>query len=1499
MALPQPAEHTDPMGRGRSIDIKKERERLDRLRGKAEGMFKQYGEAGGITSRQVAEQAVKEVQETLGDRPIEFQRYKAKQYAQHFAETYNDLRDARKRAVVDMVKDGGLARPEYVTLTPEQEGFLQSNQSFKLNESQAWYEYLRGLDDEDMLRFLSGKDDGAKAAIAKLQEEERWEQPHSLHPVMEYGIKGASYVPNIVESGLTGVYKTAREHAPADPEIRSSEEAESGFHKFAMKSAASAASTLAGMGPMGPALNAALRAASPDDPKDMAPSRDVMKSVYSVTSTLLGPVGSAVNLALRVAQDPENPREALRPVTEMAGVDMPELAAKIVDDPSIAGEIFKQAADNMATSAAHPTVDLGTRSLARYLDGLNQNVHAAARKQAVRELGTGAKPEQIQAKTEMLANDAMAEQTMGFMIRHPYLTTAAATVMVPSLPFSQAKGLVKGATAAYSTGRSSKVAMKIMGEPRLANATKARMTEFLERNRAAASALSQSLEQTDSMKKFRKLTDKIRFMPQFRRLGHTEVARKVRFAAAYAHELMSGQLDKTRVEMFRDVHKLLKVQDEKDNLLLMHMLDDPWAIARPDDDIAEAYGMLIDRMKRSRISAKDPEDYVNRLVKHYSGKRSRAFSPEQKEVLASLTDEQKKRIADLYENPEQFIDVPEHLQDAYQAGVRLAKADQNLKELAGTMNVVRRTRAHQKMKRKKMTPEQRAQADLEPVWQVQLNRFRRHYVPRTVGMGDGAGSLGLGPVLRTAKHKSALARKLTLDEALARGLDPSPGKQWQAHVVSALPKYETGMRLRAIDEAVRAPGRNFAIRLETGDPDGAARHAEKMSRLADKALEKRGEALKVAQHAQKRADAVDRKYKTYAARLEAAGEEATPELRGYVNQLAHESVSLNEKAGAAILDAQNWLGKHAIYRQTADIAATKRAMRQRAALNVDSELHRLQQVTGTKWVNIADRNNMNHAAFREYMRVTSKAGQTVDNTAVLVPEAYASYVQDVLPFIGGKGSMGAAVEALDALANATIRPLQSAWRLGVTVPRMLYTAKNFVSSVGLGYVALGARAFDPELQAKVMLGSMAQAAGENSWMRAAVGGQKFTMRNGEQIDMSQILDMAEKLRITSQIDPLMGIDVNTAKGLGSILPETTKALGELTEGRLPGVLRRRLPEKAQSLAEMAEVVTTKVSPMFHAKWTENYQRLLTFMGFLEDFSEDGIAKAFMKSAKWSSNYNMLGAGEKAIFRDMFGFYGWHRFIVPHIVRMTVERPEQLARIIRMRGDINEYTKRYNPIQYEFMPQHQQIIGMPGMPQTRPSQFTVDQDVAFYSAMVMEDPLSLTMAYMPYIEFMMSKGAKGKEPTELLGPAMMMMTDVLTMRDQKGRPAAGMFKMDRWESPNDSLVWRYFMMPVEASSKPFRNIYELYNNEPVQNSMQLKLMVGRQWLGLDNHVARMFGHEGRSVGGMTDPETGGMLGASQYPVDYLREINRKKSAAVGRAGDVARTWEYSIKRQRGF
>tara|TARA_R110000824_G_scaffold112943_2_gene262438 strand:+ start:2402 stop:6286 length:3885 start_codon:yes stop_codon:yes gene_type:complete len=502
---------------------------------------------------------------------------------------------------------------------------------------------------------------------------------------------------------------------------------------------------------------------------------------------------------------------------------------------------------------------------------------------------------------------------------------------------------------------------------------------------------------------------------------------------------------------------------------------------------------------------------------------------------------------------------------------------------------------------------------------------------------------------------------------------------------------------------------------------------------------------------------------------------------------------------------------------------------------------------------------------RAYMQLVAKEGTKVDNYQVFMPKTMASRLNEVIPKLSD-GGIDEAAGAAHWFNQKILQPFNSAFRTSTTVLRSLaFHATNISGAVGLGYLSHGARMFDPRLQRGAVRTAHAAAfAGDPKAM-------KMTMRmgkDGDKVELGELYKIMEDYGVIGQSGLRFGSELGTGSGPLSYVA-----------GGLQQVAAKKLPFVKTSFQQVASM-------------GDDYQHAVAFLGYMQKSgsirNKQDIYKALDFTAEYAGNYSRLTKFEKGTLRDVFAFYSWNRFILPHLVKQIAKNPARLAHFEKMRMAAEYQFGRDQPVAGVGVPDFLQLSGgfqAPAMFQPGENN-SASNDVAM---MAMETPIAALGALAP--------GFGGGSPVSAqLGPGGLGLLGMLTGFDVTRHQAYGneqvLPSMDELEF--DSINSASHSLFTVADSKfgkmavgtlPFGeamvNLSKLYMRHgmmPEAAEMWLRYRVGRDWLGLDNGIARGLSLiPGVDVKGLSIATS--VPGLKLYSVDPMATAKRRKARAV--------------------
>jgi hypothetical protein len=218
-----------------------------------------------------------------------------------------------------------------------------------------------------------------------------------------------------------------------------------------------------------------------------------------------------------------------------------------------------------------------------------------------------------------------------------------------------------------------------------------------------------------------------------------------------------------------------------------------------------------------------------------------------------------------------------------------------------------------------------------------------------------------------------------------------------------------------------------------------------------------------------------------------------------------------------------------------------------------------------------------------------------------------------------------------------MRPVNNTWREITTIPNPAFAPTNFTGALGMGAMAHGFKMANPEFQkVNFALSLMSIGMGKEKFR-----GVKTLLPSGEEITLGRLFDMAVEDGAINQLAFRLNRPVTTK----SPLPEKLQPFSPLK--MLTGASRTGSKYTGLSAA---------------ASFTEKYQHLLGYVGFLRSSKPLDRAKALQGMRKWFSDYRTLGPAERLILNDNIGFYNWLQFTMKLSKNYLAEKPAKMAAI---------------------------------------------------------------------------------------------------------------------------------------------------------------------------------------------------------------------------------------------
>lgn len=517
--------------------------------------------------------------------------------------------------------------------------------------------------------------------------------------------------------------------------------------------------------------------------------------------------------------------------------------------------------------------------------------------------------------------------------------------------------------------------------------------------------------------------------------------------------------------------------------------------------------------------------------------------------------------------------------------------------------------------------------------------------------------------------------------------------------------------------------------------------------------------------------------------------------------------------------------------------------------------------TGVPWVEMGSRLD------EVWTRLTGRPGVTKKGADItLMPEPLAKRVESLAPyFVERKIPAEKVRKAYDSFNESVMRPVQKIGRTMVTIPNPAFVARNFGGAFSLSYQSHGLKTIDPAYQDAVT-GIV--------WMSSFAGdevarAQKYTLKSGKEVTLGQIADIFDRVGIVNQLETRLVLDQYSKGPLAAASSKLDRAM-------------EKIPLWASPLLGGQKV----------SKLSEDFQHALVALNFLEDTTDEGIAKMLRLQAKFGADYRQLGWMEKGFFKDAVFFYPWMRFVFPYYLKQLAENPKRLGDFLRVRSALEREWGANVPIMGpEGVQSHLEHSGFAAPESAQnPALKEVlrkyakggklpDPSSHEFAMMVIENPHTMALPVMKMLE---GSGKAAFDPDQsvyqALGPLWQWVIGYVSKTDVRGKPITD---LGTFTAQTAGSVAR----PIQNMA----NIYKLFrdtgNLAPAEEwRMRYKMYrdFGPMAWGAEQALP------GEGVGGawsMAWPW------ASVYPVDPSKEIghtSQKASELIKpRASDLSR------------
>lgn len=438
---------------------------------------------------------------------------------------------------------------------------------------------------------------------------------------------------------------------------------------------------------------------------------------------------------------------------------------------------------------------------------------------------------------------------------------------------------------------------------------------------------------------------------------------------------------------------------------------------------------------------------------------------------------------------------------------------------------------------------------------------------------------------------------------------------------------------------------------------------------------------------------------------------------------------------------------------------------------------------------------------------------------------------------------GEQFKAINNFMQEYVRTPQRIWRFNKTMAVPISRIRDAIGNFGLTTIAHGMKAADPRLM---------KAAGETALVAAGLGNEKalsslYRLRSGKEITLRQGLDLMNRIGVINQDALRFGMESSRgATKIGRGLQKVDAGLQKL------GTAMGTVP-----LARVAD----------------NYQKAAVFLGFLEDTTPQALAKALDLTAKYAGDYRRLTNVEKSFLKEGFGFYAWHRFIVPHLMTQLVEHPQRLAFYEKLHRAAE---REFGDEEYygaESIPKHTQNVGV-----TSPEFAQPPKESGKRARTVLDDPASMLVGY------------GNQESAAMIGPFVNLLVEATYSRDPKTGDKVEPINVSSLREFLTSAAGKFAVSYIDRPTKAYMNLINLYRQngyEDEAESLEARYQAGRDFAMLDHLVGALLDFQAKSKG---------VPGAPTYIFNPATEFSYTKSNAVrdmqskSRALQKKQAWE---------
>jgi hypothetical protein len=313
------------------------------------------------------------------------------------------------------------------------------------------------------------------------------------------------------------------------------------------------------------------------------------------------------------------------------------------------------------------------------------------------------------------------------------------------------------------------------------------------------------------------------------------------------------------------------------------------------------------------------------------------------------------------------------------------------------------------------------------------------------------------------------------------------------------------------------------------------------------------------------------------------------------------------------------------------------------------------------------------------LRATGKVGDKVRyGKRMVVPEGVEQIIERATKYLdlpvtdAKKKPLEVVADAYGHYMRNYIRPVTGIIKRMRILPRLGHLTEDAASSIQYVYTAgkpsMGTLKLGDELGTALATQRAALAVAmstiqDGSKLSGDLAEATYTFANGSAVPMEKLVKAMHKYGVIDNFAHRMGIETV----LGASKASTKQG--------------RKIADAMKQLEHLSSKPLTPL--MKGAKAIDAYHHAAVFLGALESMEPQHVAKALDLMHDYAPAYHRLGAAEKLLARDGFGFYTFQRFAIKNMMKGIATNPVRMMRIERLREAAARAAESNIPVNSEF------------------------------------------------------------------------------------------------------------------------------------------------------------------------------------------------------------------------